>query len=167
MAREEIRFQFGKFNGDEHWGFPCEILGRDSHGLWLGGRREDVATRGKETFKGWDNYVLLIPDEEWWVARFFDNASGKSVAIYVDITTPTTVNQGEAFTLDLDLDVIKRANGTVEIDDEDEFATHQVQMSYPPRVVIAAREAADTVKQLVESGAAPFDGSHEKWLKKL
>ena len=40
-------------------------------------------------------------------------------------------------------------------------------MSYPPRLVTAAREAADTVMTMVRDGVAPFDGSHEKWLAKL
>ena len=170
MAREEIRLQYGKFNGDEHWAFDMEVLGSDSHGLWLGGRKGSQGHRPGKTVKAQSNYVTLIPaDDAWWVATFNAKPAGskQNISVYVDITTPTTVNQGEAFTIDLDLDVVKRADGTVEIVDQDEFAAHQTEMGYPGRVVIAAQEAADAVKELLTSQQAPFDGSHEGWLKKL
>lgn len=169
MAREAIRLQFGKYNGDEHWGFDAVVLGRDAQGLWLGvtgGTR--VARPGLE-FAAHGDFVVLVPDDAWWVATFNTAPGGKDhdIDVYVDITTPTTVNQGEAFTLDLDLDVVKRTNGDLGLDDEDEFERHAREMSYPSRLVTAAREAADTVMAMVRDGAAPFDGSHETWLAKL
>ena len=170
MAREQIRLQYGKFNGDEHWAFDVEILGSDEHGLWLGGRKGSVGSRPGKSVKATSNYVTLIPaNEGWWVATFNATPQGSNadISVYVDITTPTTVNEGEAFTLDLDLDVVQRADGRVEIVDEDEFADHQVEMSYPPRVITAAREAADSVKQMMGTGAAPFDGSHRAWLERI
>ena len=121
MAREAIRLQFGKYNGDEHWGFDAVVLGRDAQGLWLGvtgGTR--VARPGLE-FAAHGDFVVLVPDDAWWVATFNTAPGGKDhdIDVYVDITTPTTVNQGEAFTLDLDLDVVKRTNGDLDLDDED------------------------------------------------
>ena len=99
------------------------MLGRDAQGLWLGvtgGTR--VARPGLE-FAAHGDFVVLVPDDAWWVATFNTAPGGKDhdIGVYVDITTPTTVNQGEAFTLDLDLDVVKRTNGDLGIDDEDEF----------------------------------------------
>lgn len=170
MAREQIRLQFGKYNGDEHWGYGLEILGRDDHGLWLGGRKGTPLTKPGKSVEAHDAFVVLIPaDDAWWVATFNKSPGGSSrtIEIYVDITTPTTVNQGEAFTLDLDLDVIKRSTGLVEIDDEDEFEAHQKEMAYPAKLVTAAREAGDTVRSMVEAGQAPFDGAHRSWLAKL
>lgn len=170
MARETTRLQFGKYNGDEHWGYDLDVLGSDAHGLWLGARRGTTLSKPGTTVKAHDDFVVLIPaDDAWWVATFNKTAGGASRTseVYVDITTPTTVNQGEAFTLDLDLDVVKRTNGVVEIDDEDEFVAHQDEMSYPAKLISAARDAADTVKSMLQDGAAPFDGSHERWLAKL
>lgn len=170
MAREEIRLQYGKFNGDEHWAFDLEILGTDAHGTWLGGKAGTKGTRPGKTFSSRTAFVTLLPaNDAWWVATFNASPEGnkKNIEVYVDITTPTTINTGEAFTLDLDLDVVRRTSGAVEIVDEDEFQTNSVEMGYPPRVVNAAREAAQSVKELIEAGAAPFDGSHETWLKKL
>ena len=59
MAREAIRLQFGKYNGDEHWGFDAVVLGRDAQGLWLGvtgGTR--VARPGLE-FAAHGDFVVL------------------------------------------------------------------------------------------------------------
>lgn len=170
MARERTRLQFGKYDGDEHWGFDLDVLGDDVHGLWLGGRKAIPLTKPGTTVPAHDDFVVLIPTgDEWWVATFnkAPGGSSRTIEIYVDITTPTTVNQGEVFTLDLDLDVIKRSDGSVEIDDEDEFEQHSREMSYPPRLVTAAREAALGVRLMVEQGEAPFDGSHKAWLDKV
>ena len=170
MAREKIRLQFGKFNGDEHWGYDLEVLGNDEYGTWLGGRRGAHLSKPGTSIRAHDDFVVLIPtDDAWWVATFNKTPGGSSrtIDVYVDITTPTTINTGEAFTLDLDLDVIKGVDGSVDIDDEDEFAEHQKAMGYPPRVITAARETADNVRDMVADGVAPFDGSHRVWLAKL
>lgn len=169
MARETTRLQFGKYNGDEHWGFDLDVLGRDAHGLWLGGRKGVTLSRPGLSFAAHGDFVVLVPDDAWWVATFNSAPGGSKhdIDIYVDITTPTTINQGEIFTLDLDLDVVKRTSGIVEIDDEDEFAEHSREMSYPAKLVTAARDAADEMKRQVTDATAPFDGSHKAWLAKL
>lgn len=164
------RLQFFKYDGAEHWGADLVLLGEDSHGLWLGGA-EGVPYENptKRMTAPSPRHVVLVPRDDWFVATFNATPGGgsRTIEVYVDITTPATIAEGEIFVLDLDLDVIRRTDGTVEIDDEDEFAQHQVAMAYPPRVVAAAREAADRVAQLVRDGAAPFDGAHEKWLAKV
>lgn len=169
MAREKLRFQFGKYNGDEHWGMDVEVLGHDEHGLWLAGRKSSELTKPGTTVKATSDYVMLVPADAWWVATFNKQPWGKrrDIEIYVDISTPTTVNEGEAFTLDLDLDVIKRSNGAVEIDDEDEFVEHQQAMGYPAKVVDQARKAADGVKTMIENGTSPFDGVAQGWFAKI
>ena len=169
MAREQIRLQFGKYDGAEHWGFDAVVLGQDEHGLWLGVTGGTPISRPGLTFAAHGDFVVLVPDDAWWVATFNTAPGGKNhdIDVYVDITTPTTVNQGEAFTLDLDLDVVKRIAGVVEIDDEDEFEQHTGTLGYPARLVAAAQEACDAVKARVERADAPFDGSHEQWLRKF
>lgn len=165
------RLQFFKYDGAEHWGADLRLLGEDAHGIWLGAGR---GVGYEHPTKPYDAasapvHVVLVPRDDWYVATFNATPGGRSrtVEVYVDITTPATVAEGEIFALDLDLDVIRRTGGTVEIDDEDEFADHQVSMAYPARVVAAAREAADRVAALVRDGAAPFDGAHERWLAKV
>jgi predicted RNA-binding protein associated with RNAse of E/G family len=58
--------------------------------------------------------------------------------------------------VDLDLDVIERFDGAVFVDDEDEFALHQVSYGYPPEVVAAAQAECARVDAELRAGAAQF-----------
>jgi protein associated with RNAse G/E len=89
--------------------------------------------------------------------------------VYVDITTPCTWSDDESqvTAVDLDLDVIKGPTGRVWVDDEDEFAEHQVSLGYPNDVVATALESCRAVLQAVTEGAEPFDGSARPWLERL
>ena len=57
------------------------------------------------------------------------------------------------------------------VDDEDEFAEHQVSFGYPPEVVSLAEESCSWVLATVRSGSAPFDrgaaGTAGRWLASL
>ena len=87
--------------------------------------------------------------------------------IYIDVTTPAAWHGTFLRAVDLDLDVVRGFNGTVIIDDEDEFLEHQVAYGYPADVIAAARASADELKVAVSAGAAPYDGTHLAWLKEL
>jgi len=82
---------------------------------------------------------------------------------YVNIATPSTWADGVLRFVDLDLDVIQRADGTVILDDEDEFEDHRVTLAYPPELVARARAAATQVQALAAARAWPFDGSLYAW----
>jgi uncharacterized protein len=54
------------------------------------------------------------------------------------------------------------------VDDEDEFAEHQVAFGYPPDVVAAALAACDDVRRMAEQRVAPFDGVAPRvWLDRV
>ena len=65
--------------------------------------------------------------------------------------------------VDLDLDVIRMQEGWVVIDDEDEFAAHQVELGYPPDIVALAEASRDRVHAAILDEDPPYDGSHERW----
>lgn len=163
------RFQFFKYDGTEHWGADLELLGEDEHGVWLGGPEGVPYVRPGHDDITSPRHVVLVPRDDWYIATFNATPGGASrtIMVYVDIATPATIAEGEVFALDLDLDVVRPVAGEVFIDDEDEFAEHQVAMGYPVRAVSAAREAADRLLVAVREGQAPFDGAHERWLAKV
>jgi protein associated with RNAse G/E len=68
--------------------------------------------------------------------------------------------------VDLDLDVVKRRDGRVHIDDEDEFAEHQVAMGYPPHVAATARADCARVFLAMEAGDEPFGSVGQMWLQR-
>jgi protein associated with RNAse G/E len=70
-------------------------------------------------------------------------------------------------TVDLDLDVIREPDGRVWVDDEDEFAEHQVSLGYPEELIVAAKASCAEVLATVTAGAEPFSGVHREWIARL
>ena len=160
-----MRVVFSKWGGGTHWDFPVTPLGRDAHGDWYAvavgtrftrpGRVVDVPYRA----------VVLVPDDRPWVAMLKDADPDNPWTVYVDMTTVPTTEPGFVRAVDLDLDVVVREDGTVYVDDEDEFAEHQVTLAYPADVVALALASRDEVLELVRSRTAPFDDeTRARWL---
>ena len=110
--------------------------------------------------------VGLVPRDAGWLATF--HAPGYVVATYVDMTTVPVWDGATCRAVDLDLDVIRTAGGDVFIDDEDEFAEHQVAFGYPADVVTLAEEACAWVQEAVLQERVPFDGTtSDRWFAAL
>lgn len=162
-AAQPVRVVYTKYDGTLHWNYTMYRLGADEHGSWLGLPANTTSRRGDEppvTFA--EPYVMLVPDG-WWTGMFNDRPARTEV--YCDITTvPRWTAPGEVTMVDLDLDVIRRRDGTVFIDDEDEFTEHQLRYAYPPDVTAAARRSADDLYDLVRTNAEPFATGYHGWL---
>ena len=68
--------------------------------------------------------------------------------------------------VDLDLDVVLTRDGNLFVDDEDEFAEHQVALGYPPEVVALAEHWRDRVLAAVAAGDEPFASVGHEWLRR-
>lgn len=151
-----IRVVYRKYDGSLHWHMELGRLGTDEHGTWLGAPPGSQGQRGSEdpvTFP--EAYVLLIPASGGWTLACYTEPCWTE--LYIDITTQpewTAVDQVEM--VDLDLDVIRRFDGSAEILDEDEFAEHQVRYGYPPEVISDAGQAASALLAAVTNGSEPF-----------
>jgi len=159
---------FTKYDGSLHWHQTMQYLGEDEHGIWLGARSGATAQRGNEPPVRFDApAVQLIPAGQWWTAVF--NGPPARVEVYCDISTPAQWRSpGEVTMIDLDLDVVRvRADQQVFVDDEDEFAEHQVRYGYPPDVISHAEQAAAWLLAAVTAGAEPFGSTSEAWLDKV
>jgi protein associated with RNAse G/E len=81
-------------------------------------------------------------------------------------TPPAWSPDGDHVTMvDLDLDVVRTRTGQVYVDDEDEFAQHQVQLGYPADVVALAQGSCEEVLAAVRAEQAPF--SPQVWQPRL
>jgi hypothetical protein len=89
--------------------------------------------------------------------------------VYIDITTPAQWSaDGMTVTMvDLDLDVLRRWDGRVDVDDEDEFAEHQVALGYPPELIELAERSCAERRAALAQGDEPFAGLHHAWLDRL
>jgi protein associated with RNAse G/E len=68
----------------------------------------------------------------------------------------------------MDLDVVVRRDGQEPyIDDQDEFAEHQVQYGYPADVVALTERTAHALLAAVNNRQPPFDTTADHWLAEL
>lgn len=150
-----------KWGGHRHWGADGVLgLGEDQHGRWFAqpdGTRyrrpgAEFVTRGRQ--------VMLVPAaDRWFVASFYEPVAGYRWRMYVDICTPATITAGLLSFVDLDLDVVQTFEGEVTVEDEDEFAAHQIELHYPADVVTRAAQECTRVRREAASGADAFAGA--------
>ena len=174
-----IRCEMTKWGDRPHWQFDGIHLGSDEHGEWLGFPQGTHNRRPGYEFHSEVDAVTLVPTGSWYAATF--HAPGIWCDLYVDITTPGRWDGPVLRAVDLDLDVIRMAitlpdrlppgklaaAGEVFVDDEDEFAEHQVAYGYPAEVVENAQTSCAAVLADVRAGRAPYDGTHQRWLDEL
>lgn len=165
ITMSHVQVVFRKYDGALHWHYPAFRLGEDQHGVWLGISPPAIARRGTELeLTLTEPAVMLVPRSGWWTAQFCPTIEHN---LYCDITTVPEWRDGTVTMVDLDLDVVRRQDGTVFLDDEDEFEAHRVAYGYPPEIVVGAKDAAEHLLAIVRSGSGPFGGAHEPWLAKV
>lgn len=156
--RREIWFERRKWPATPHYGHPAWVLGENEYGSWFEVRIGVPWHRGDEfLFDGPFDAVVLVSRHDDFIAWFFGDDVGQ-LDIYVDIVTAVDRGDGSLTAVDLDLDVIRvRDTRAVEVIDQDEFATHQVELGYPPDAIAHAERVAADVLTRMQEGAAPFD----------
>ena len=143
------------------------LLGEDELGIWLGAPPGTVIQRGVEDPIEWKHpFVQLVQPSKPWIPIW--NVEPKTTEIYVDITTvPSRPSDDRWEAIDIDLDVVRLVDGSVEILDEDEFEDHRISFAYPDWLVDQARATTAAVALAIESRRPPFDGSHLPWFRRL
>jgi len=146
-------------------------LGEDTHGVWLGGAAGTVFSRPGVTYETAGPLVMLVPPHPaTWVATFYGEGHRHDTRVYVDMATPAvwSASGDEVTMVDLDLDVVRTQGARVYVDDEDEFAEHQVRFGYPREVVRMAESSRDEVLARVRAEQAPFAPAvWEPWLSQV
>lgn len=177
-----IRCEMTKWGDRPHWQFPGLHLGADEHGEWLGFPAGTHNQRPGHQFHSAVAAVTLVQPDRWHLPTF--QAPGIWCDLYIDVTTPATWDGHVLRAVDLDLDVIRlsdplpdevrdeavdegRTAGEIFVDDEDEFAEHQVAFGYPAHVVAGAQASCDELVAAVRAGLPPYDGAHRRWLDEL
>jgi hypothetical protein len=90
-----------------------------------------------------------------------------SSQIYIDMCTPPVWQDSTVTCIDLDLDVVKKFDGSVYIDDVDEFEHHQIEYGYPPEIISMTEDSAERVFLAVKENQAPYDTTPERWFEVL
>ncbi|GAB3022827.1 hypothetical protein GCM10011376_28530 [Nocardioides flavus (ex Wang et al. 2016)] len=178
----QIRCEMTKWGERPHWQFAGIYLGADRHGDWVGFPQGTHNQRPGYEFHSEVDCVTLVPAHGWYAATF--HAPGIWCDLYIDVATPGRWDGTVLRAVDLDLDVIRMSPepptfvgsapqnraagpGEVFVDDEDEFAEHQVAFGYPADIVGSAQASCDELVRAVRAGLAPYDGTHQRWLAEL
>lgn len=160
-----VNVVYRKYDGSLHWNHRALLLGEDDHGVWTGCLAGASASKGIAPPITWQHaFVMLFPRDAWWTASF--NAAPHKAEIYCDISTVPQWSDGQVTMVDLDLDVIRMRDGRIILDDEDEFAEHQIRYAYPPDVIETARATAGLLMEAVTTGTAPFSTAPH-WLSQV
>lgn len=163
-----VRVIYRKYDGSLHWHLELGRLGEDEYGVWLGAPAGSSAQRGDEPPVVFEQaYVMLVPGG---AARWTLNCSAAPcwTELYLDITTPSRwIAPDTVEMIDMDLDVIRRFDGSAEILDEDEFAEHQVRYGYPRSEIEAAERTAANLLRAVQQFEEPFAEVGRAWLTRI
>lgn len=164
-----VRVLTRKWPDAPHWEFDAIRLGVDAHGQWVGVPKGTWLSKPDKGFTATADHVVLLPHDDWWVATLYGADAERPMNTYVDMTTPCRWSDDESTVtcVDLDLDVIESVDGEVWIDDEDEFADHQVRFGYPADVIAGAERSCADVFAALSARSGAFDGVHLTWLARL
>lgn len=163
-----VRVECRKWPDAPHWEYDGLLLGKDSHGTWIGITEGTLLTSPARSFHAEADHVTLVPHRAWWLATFYGEDQHRPFDLYIDVATPAVWHGAELVrAVDLDLDVIRSTTGRVWVDDEDEFAQHRISLAYPPHVVERAIASAQRILAAVTERTAPFEGSHREWIERL
>ena len=165
---QPVRVVYEKWDRRPHWEFDALRLGEDEHGVWLGVTRGTHQARPGLAVRAATDHVVLVAVGGAYCGTFHSDRDRAPIEVYVDITCAHRWRDARITMIDLDLDVIRHWDGTVLIDDEDEFAEHRVLLGYPEDVVEGALAGTRLVQTALALQSAPFDeGTSERWLAAL
>ncbi len=168
IETQTVQIRFSKWDGTPHWAFDTERIGEDEHGVWLWAPQGTELRRGTDkTIHAERGFVKVITPDRWWTAvwNIGPGFGERAIEVYVDVITPAVWDEDTVRMVDLDLDVIRRSDGTFEIDDEDEFEEHRVLFGYPDYVVDKARTETARLAIAVEMRSEPFGSVGAQWLE--
>ena len=160
-----VTVQFLKNPNIIQWGFEATWLGEDDWGDWIavpaGSRRWKGEVMMSPTEAG---AVFCVPRGEWWHLHYNGN-NAHNYSHFVDIVTPPVWVADDRYEMvDLDLDVAVHRDGTIEIQDEDEFQVHQVRYRYTPEMIREAERETRRIVTKLERGEEPFFEVAGRWL---
>jgi uncharacterized protein len=156
-----------KFDGRPHRQVTGRLLGEDSYGTWIATPRGSVVSYhygSRPTGLTRADAVRLIPAGGWWMAMCLAEPDARDM--YCDVTTPAEwTGPAELTVVDLDIDLVRyRADGRVEVEDEDEFEEHRVSLGYPDAIVEGALRGAAELRAALSGDEEPFAEHYRNWL---
>lgn len=148
-----------KYNHAVHYRMDAALAADDGACLHLRGQPDDMI---HHLTRGWSRPRNRLCDLYFWRDRWYNvyvnfTPQGVFTHFYCNIGLPPQISGTTVSFVDLDLDVVMRADGSVEVLDTDEFKQHTAEFGYPPDVQHRAREAVLDVLVHWRARRPPFD----------
>jgi protein associated with RNAse G/E len=165
-AGTRLMFRWRKWDGGPHWVHECVYLGRDQWGDWFGQLPGWHSSRpGRDFVPEHPNVTLIDPNGEY---AYTHNAPPHRTRVYIDLGWDIHWQGAEPSGIDMDLDVVDRADAGVYVDDRDEWDEHRVAYGYPGEIVERLEALALDLEEQVRARTAPFDEPTARgWLERL
>ncbi len=143
----------------------AQLLGRDHWGCWLGVRGGAPWWTADRSRSGVFEHSLvkLVPSNTFWTACF----QPVDPVIDVDIVLPPCWNDNALDEVDLELDILRAADGKVWVRDQHEFDHVRAAWHMPDMIAAQAEATCEHVRTLVEQGAEPFGTVGQAWLARF
>lgn len=144
---DSYRIEHGKPSGRRFSLGEGTVLDRDDATITVrremsGGGQYDALETPREDG---DWAVTKLKEGRWWYPTVYRNAAGESKGLYVNICTPVELFARRATYMDLEVDVIRRVDGTVERVDDDDLDAAVETGNISPELAKKARDVASAV----------------------
>ena len=113
------------------------------------------------------SFLGLIPSgtisiEYYWLDRWYNifrflQPEGYLLSYYCNVCVPPVLSGDTLSYIDLDMDILVKADHTYTVLDEDEFIEYANRFNYPIEVQRRARQGLNELVELIESHHFPFN----------
>lgn len=151
-----IKVQAYKHDGLLHRQWSPAFLVEETPEYWALASKTSLVTEGDG--RKWitkENAVFLLFKNRWMnvIAMFKEN---RGICYYVNIATPTILDDGHLKYIDYDLDIKLYPDHIEKTLDENEYARHIQTYGYPHDLSDAIERSAEEVKAMIAKGEFPF-----------
>ncbi len=107
--------------------------------------------------------MKVVPHDTFWTAWFHP----VDPVVDVDFVLPVRWVDDALEEVDLELDILCFADGSVHVRDREEFDRVRAAWAMPGDIVAQAEGTCERVRALVEAGAEPFGAVGRAWLARF
>lgn len=157
-----------KHDGHLHRQWTPAYLVEETDDYWALASRASLVTEADGRRWMTKEHAIFFLFKKKWMNVICMMKKGGGICYYVNIASPTILDQGMLRYIDYDLDVKYYPDETIKQLDEQEFERHILTYAYKPELTNAARKSFREVIAMVEHKAFPFvDEEIEKLFDKF
>jgi hypothetical protein len=133
---------------------PAHLLGEDVFGRWLGVAKGTPwrSADGSRSGVMLQPLVKLVPADTYWTCCFHP----VDPVVDIDLVLPVRWLENTLEEIDLELDVLRFADGRIEVRDQAEFAHLHQELGLPDAVTAKVLQTAEELRALLARNAEPF-----------